>query len=227
MRCLVIEDEGDIATYICRGLREAGHTATSVRDAANGLFLAVNQRWDVIILDRVLPDGIDGISIVATIRGLGKTTPVLILSALTSLDERIRGLRGGADDYLTKPFAFSELLARVEVLFRRVAVVRDCRELWIADLRLDLRARRAERAGKPIKLQPREFRLLEFLVRHQEQVVTRTMLLEAVWEQYFELPTNVIDVQISRLRSKIDKDFSPQLLHTIRGIGYMISTIED
>ena len=222
MHCLVIEDEADTARYICKGLQEAGHTATLVRDGVNGLHLATNERWDVIILDRMLPGGVDGLSIVATIRNLGKTTPVLILSALASLDERVRGLRGGGDDYLTKPFAMSELLARIEALARRGAGQEDSRELWIADLRLDLRTRRAERAGKPIAL-PREFRLLEYLVRHRGQVVTRTMLLEAVWDYYFDPQTNVIDVQISRLRRKIDKDFSPQLLHTVRGIGYMIS----
>jgi two-component system OmpR family response regulator len=223
MRCLVIEDEVDTARYVCGGLREAGHTPTLVRDGVGGLHLATNERWDVIVLDRMLPGGVDGLSIVATIRNLGKATPVLILSALASLDERVRGLRGGGDDYLTKPFAISELLARIEALARRVAAQEDSRELWIADLRLDLRAHRAERAGKPITLQPREFRLLEYLVRHQGQVVTRTMLLEAVWDYYFDPQTNVIDVQISRLRRKIDRDFMPQLLHTVRGIGYMIS----
>ena len=223
MRCLVIEDEADTARYICNGLTEAGHTATLVRDGVGGLHLATTERWDVIILDRMLPGHVDGLSIIATIRNLGKTTPVLILSALASLDERVRGLRGGGDDYLTKPFAFSELLARVEALTRRGAASEDSRELWVADLRLDLRTRRAERAGKPIALQPREFRLLEYLVRHQGQVVTRTMLLEGVWDYYFDPQTNVIDVQISRLRRKIDKDFSAQLLHTVRGIGYMIS----
>lgn len=223
MRCLVIEDETDTARYICNGLREAGHTATLARDGVGGLDLAANERWDVIILDRMLPGSVDGLSIVAMIRNLGKTTPVLILSALANLDERVRGLRGGGDDYLTKPFAFSELLARVEALFRRGAIGEDSRELRIADLRLDLRTRRAERAGRPIALQPREFRLLEYLVRHQGQVVTRTMLLESVWDYYFDPQTNVIDVQISRLRRKIDKDFLPQLLHTVRGIGYMMS----
>jgi two-component system, OmpR family, response regulator len=223
MRCLVIEDEADTARYVCNGLREAGHTATLVRDGVGGLHLATNERWDVIVLDRMLPGGVDGLSIIATIRNLGKTTPILILSALASLDERVRGLRGGGDDYLTKPFALSELLARIDVLARRGAATEESRELWIADLRLDLRTRRAERSGKPIALQPREFRLLEYLVRHQGQVVTRTMLLEAVWDYYFDPQTNVIDVQISRLRRKIDKDFAPQLLHTVRGIGYMMS----
>jgi two-component system OmpR family response regulator len=223
MRSLVIEDDADTARYICNGLEEAGHTVTLVRDGAGGLHLATNEQWDIIILDRMLPGSVDGLSILATMRNLGKTTPVIILSALASLDERVRGLRGGGDDYLTKPFAFSELLARIEALLRRGAINEDNRELRIADLRLDLRTRRAERAGKPIMLQPREFRLLEYLVRHQGQVVTRTMLLEAVWDYYFDPQTNVIDVQISRLRRKIDKDFSPQLLRTVRGIGYMIS----
>ena len=223
MRCLVIEDEADTARYVCNGIEEAGHTATLVRDGVNGLHLASNEHWDVIILDRMLPGGVDGLSIISTIRHLGKTTPVLILSALASLDERVRGLRGGGDDYLTKPFAFSELLARLEALLRRATTSEESRELSFAYLRLDLRTRRAERAGKPIALQPREFRLLEYLVRHQRQVVTRTMLLEAVWDYYFDPQTNVIDVQISRLRRKIDKDFSPPLLHTVRGIGYLIS----
>jgi two-component system OmpR family response regulator len=223
MRCLVIEDEENTARYVCKGLEEAGHTTTLIRDGAGGLHLATNERWDVIVLDRMLPGGIDGLSIIATIRNLGKTTPVLILSALASLDERVRGLRGGGDDYLTKPFAFSELLARLEALVRRGTAKEDSRELWIADLRLDLRTRRAERAGRLIALQPREFRLLEYLVRREGQVVTRTMLLEAVWDYYFDPQTNVIDVQISRLRRKIDKDFATQLLHTIRGIGYMMS----
>src|SRR5208282_2860153 len=223
MRCLVIEDEADTARYIRNGLNEAGHTATLVRDGVNGLDLATNEHWDVIILDRMLPGGVDGLSIVATIRNLGKTTPVLILSALASLDERVRGLRGGGDDYLTKPFAFSELLARAEALLRRSATREDTRELSIADLRIDLRTRRAERAGKPIALQLREFCLLEYLVRNRGQMVTRTMLLESVWDYYFDPQTNVIDVQISRLRCKIDRGFSPPLLHTVRGIGYMVS----
>jgi two-component system, OmpR family, response regulator len=223
MRCLVIEDEADTARYIGNGLVEAGHTATLCRGGIEGLNLATHEDWDVVVLDRMLPGGIDGLSIVATMRGLGKPTPVLILSALASLDERVRGLRGGGDDYLTKPFAFSELLARIEALSRRAAPRDEPRELSVADLRLDLRTRRAERAGQPIALQPREFRLLEYLVRHQGQLVTRTMLLEAVWDYYFDPQTNVIDVQISRLRAKIDKDFSPRLLRTVRGVGYMLS----
>jgi len=223
MRCLVIEDEADTGRYIRNGLDEAGHAASLCTNGVEGLHLAANERWDVIILDRMLPGEIDGLAIVASLRRLGKTTPVLILSALASLDERVRGLRGGGDDYLTKPFAFSELLARVEALLRRSVIGADEHELWIADLKLDLRTRRAERAKQPIPLQPREFRLLEYLVRHQGQVVTRTMLLETVWDYYFDPQTNVVDVQVSRLRSKIDKGFSPRLLHTLRGVGYMIS----
>ncbi len=223
MRCLVIEDEAETARYIATGLAEAGHTATLCRDGIEGLDLATHEDWDVVILDRMLPGGVDGLSLVTTLRGLGKPTPVLILSALASLDERVRGLRSGGDDYLTKPFAFSELLARIEALSRRGAPREELRELSVADLKLDLRTRRAERAGQPIALQPREFRLLEYLVRHQGQVVTRTMLLEAVWDYYFDPQTNVIDVQISRLRGKIDKDFAPRLLRTVRGVGYMIA----
>src|SRR5260221_8833264 len=169
MRCLVVEDEADTAGYICNGLEEAGHTATLVRDGVNGLHLATNERWDIIILDRMLPGGVDGLSIIATIRSLGKTTPVIILSALASLDERVRGLRGGGDDYLTKPFAFSELLARIEALLRRGATKEDSRGLWGADLKLGLRTRRAVRSRRPIALQPRELRLLAYLGRRQGQ----------------------------------------------------------
>ncbi|MBV9828761.1 MAG: response regulator transcription factor [Alphaproteobacteria bacterium] len=226
MRCLVIEDEAETARYICNGLAEAGHVAVLSRNGADGLDLATNDRWDVIVLDRMLPGGIDGLAILTALRQLGKTTPVLILSALASLDERVRGLRGGGDDYLTKPFAFSELLARIEALARRSGVASDAQELWVADLKLDLRTRRAERAGRAILLQPREFRLLEYLVRHQGQVVTRTMLLESVWDYYFDPQTNVVDVQISRLRRKVDAGFSPRLLQTLRGVGYMISADE-
>jgi two-component system OmpR family response regulator len=226
MRCLVIEDEADTARYICNGLAESGHTANACRNGVDGLDLATNEHWDIIVLDRMLPGGVDGLAILATLRQLGKTTPVLILSALASLDERVRGLRGGGDDYLTKPFAFSELLARVEALLRRSGLSGEQSELRLADLQLDLRTRRATRANRPIALQPREFRLLEYLVRHQGQVVTRTMLLEAVWDYYFDPQTNVIDVQISRLRRKIDQGFSPRLLHTLRGVGYMMSADE-
>jgi len=222
MQCLLIEDDVETARYISNGLKEAGFVVLWRRNGVDGLHLATTERWDVVILDRMLPGDVEGLSIVQAMRTLGKTTPVLILSALASLDDRVRGLRGGGDDYLTKPFAFSELLARVHALLRRSGMKEDVSELRVGDLKLDLRRRRAERANKPIALQPREFRLLEYLVRHQGQVVTRTMLLEAVWDYNFDPQTNAIDVQISRLRQKIDKDFSPPLLHTIRGVGYMV-----
>jgi two-component system OmpR family response regulator len=225
-RCLVIEDEADTARYICNGLEEEGFRTVWCREGVDGLHLASGESWDLVILDRMLPGDIDGLSIIQTIRNAGKATPVLILSALASLDERVRGLRGGGDDYLTKPFALAELLARVQTLLRRSAMREDISELRIADLKLDLRKRKAERAAKPIELQPREFRLLEYLVRHQGQVVTRTMLLESVWDYHFDPQTNVIDVQISRLRQKIDKEFSPPLLHTVRGVGYVICVNE-
>ncbi len=223
MRCLVIEDEIDTSRYICNGLKEAGHTVTACRDSVDGLNRALSETWDVIVLDRMLPNDVDGLSILTTLRGVGKTTPVLILSALAGLDERVRGLRGGCDDYLTKPFAFSELAARLEALVRRSRTREDVRELQIADLKADLTRRTVERDGKNIALQPREFRLLVYLLLNQEQVVTRTMLLEAVWDYRFDPQTNVIDVQISRLRNKIDNGFTPPLIHTVRGVGYMIS----
>ena len=224
MRCLIIEDDADTARYIGNGLAAAGYTTVVCQDGVEGLHCATHEHWDLIILDRLLPGGVDGVTVVATLRTLGKPTPVLILSALASVDERVRGLRSGGDDYLTKPFAFAELLARVEALLRRTGVREDGPDLWVADLHLEVRTRRVWRAGQPIVLQPREFRLLEYLVRHQGQVVTRTMLLEAVWDLHFQPQTNVIDVQISRLRTKIDKDFSPPLLQTIRGAGYMVGT---
>ncbi len=223
MQCLLIEDDADTARYISKGLKEVGFAVMWARTGADGLHLATSESWDVVILDRMLPGDVEGLSILQAMRTLGKVTPVLVLSALASLDERVRGLRGGGDDYLTKPFAFSELLARLQALVRRSGIRDDVPELQIADLKLDLRRRRAERASRPIALQPREFRLLEYLVRHQGQVVTRTMLLEAVWDYHFEPQTNVIDVQISRLRQKIDRGFSPPLLHTVRGVGYMVS----
>lgn len=222
MRVLVIEDEADTARYLCKGLRESGYSVAHCADGMDGLHLANNEQWDLLIVDRMLAGDMDGLSIIKTLRESRIKTPVLILSALASLDERVRGLRGGADDYLTKPFAFSELLARVEALLRRAGVREDVEELQVADLKLNLRSHRVERSGQSIALQPREFRLLEYLVRHQGQVVTRTMLLEAVWDFHFDPKTNVIDVQISRLRNKIDKEFNPALLHTVRGVGYRV-----
>ena len=220
VRCLVIEDEAETSNYICKGLREAGYLVTACATGPDGLDYATGEQWDLIILDRMLPGRIDGLSIVDKLRALGKQTPVIIVSALTTIDARVTGLRGGADDYLPKPFAFSELLARVEALLRRSAPGADSTQLQVADLTLDLRTMRVTRGPKVITLQPREYRLLEYLMRNENQVVTRTMLLESVWDYHFDPQTNVIDVQISRLRAKVDKDFPVMLIHTLRGVGY-------
>jgi two-component system, OmpR family, response regulator len=222
MKSLVIEDEPDTARYICNGLKESGHAVSCCDNGLDGLHQALNESWDLIIIDRLLPGGVDGLSIVGKLRDLGKRTPVLIVSALTSTDERVRGLRQGGDDYISKPFAFAELLARVEALLRRAHSTRATTELRVADLTLDMRTLQVARGTVPIALQPRELRLLAYLMRNEGQVVTRTMLLEAVWDCHFDPQTNVIDVQISRLRSKVDKGFSPSLIHTIRGVGYLL-----
>ena len=222
MKCLVIEDESDTLRYIGNGLREAGYSAVLCNNGLDGMHLAVNESWDLVILDRLLPGGIDGLSIVARLRELGKSTPVLILSALSNTDERVRGLKHGGDDYISKPFAFSELLARVEALLRRSRAGQETAQLQVADLTLDTRNFRVARGTTPIALQPRELRLLAYLMSHEDQVLTRTMLLEAVWDCHFDPQTNVIDVQISRLRSKIDRGFSPPLIHTVRGVGYLL-----
>jgi two-component system, OmpR family, response regulator len=222
MRTLVVEDEPDTSRYICNGLQEAGHAVTHCDNGLDGLHRALNETWDLIIIDRLLPGDVDGLSIVGKLRDLGKKTPILVVSALTSTDERVRGLRQGGDDYISKPFAFAELLARVEALLRRAHPARVTTQLRVADLTLDLRTLQAARGAVPIALQPRELRLLAYLMRNEGQVVTRTMLLEAVWDCHFDPQTNVIDVQISRLRSKVDKGFSPALIHTIRGVGYLL-----
>ena len=227
MRVLVIEDDVDTASSLCKELGNIGYAVVHSADGVAGLQAARIERWDLLIVDRMLGKGLDGLSLVVSLRQEGLKTPVLILSALASLDERVRGLRSGGDDYLTKPFAFPELFARVEALLRRSVLSQDTGELRIADLRLDLRTRRAERSGRFILLQPREFSLLEYLVRHHDQVVTRAMLLGDVWGFHFDPQTNVIDVQISRLRHKIDKDFSPHLLHTVRGVGYRLAVSLD
>ena len=222
MRVLVVEDEPEVAAYLVKGLKEQGYTVDHAEDGKNGLFLATTEAYDVMIIDRMLPE-LDGLAIVKSVRAAGKTTPMLILSALGEVDDRVQGLRAGGDDYLTKPFAFSELLARLEALVRRNQQAPTTEPvLRVADLELDLLARVAKRDGKVIDLQPREFRLLEYLMSNSGRVVTRTMLLEQVWDYYFDPQTNVIDVHISRLRSKIDRDFDKPLLHTVRGAGYMI-----
>ena len=219
MRCLLIEDDPDTARYIVGGLKPSGVEVAQAGDGRSGLQRAEEGVFDVIILDRMLPGELDGLSLLDGLRRAGNRTPVLVLSALASLDERVRGLQGGADDYLTKPFALEELLARLQALQRRAGGGEEQLILEMADLSLDLRTRKVTRGAVAIALQPREFRLLEYLVRHRDQVVTRSMLLDAVWD--VPVDPQVIDVQISRLRQKIDKEFSPILIHTVRGVGYM------
>ena len=221
MRILVIEDDHDTLAYIAKGLRESGHVVDEASDGEDGLFRALEADYDVVVLDRMLP-GRDGVSIVQTMRASDDRTPVLILSALGEVEDRVEGLQKGGDDYLTKPFAFSELLARVEALARRADAEAVTTTLRVGDLEMDLLGRTITRAGQDIDVQPREFRLLEYLMRHAGQVVTRTMLLERVWDYHFDPQTNVIDVHISRLRRKIDRDFPHPLLHTVRGMGYML-----
>ena len=232
LRCLVIENEIDTSHDICKGLTESGYTVTACNNGMDGLDLAMSETWDIMVLDRMLPGRIDGLSINEKLRSLGNSTQAIIVSALGSIDERVLGLRGGADDYLPKPFAFSELLARIEALLQRASSAQDSFQLQVADLELDTRAMRVTRAARLIALQPRECRLLECqllecLMRHAGQVVTCTMLPEAGWDYHFDPQTNLIDVQISRLRTKIDKDFSPQLIHAVRGAGYRLASIED
>jgi len=222
MRILVVEDDKDVAGFVVRGLKEAGHVVEHADNGRDGLFLAASEAFDAIVLDRMLPGGIDGLRILETLRAQQNTVPVLFLSALAEVDDRVRGLKAGGDDYVTKPFAFAELLARVEALTRRGKSDAPVTKLTVGDLELDLLSRQVRRAGQKIDLQPREFRLLEYLMKHAGQVVTRTMLLENVWDYHFDPQTNVIDVHISRLRSKIDKGFDSPLLHTIRGAGYMV-----
>jgi len=221
--CLVIEDDAETRDYLCSGLSAASYEVTAADNSTDGNRLVQDRHWDIVVLDRMLPGQVDGLGILEQMRARGDATPVLILSALNSVDERVHGLRAGSDDYLSKPFVMSELLARVENLTRRAAWSREATMLQVADLQLDLRQLRATRQGTNIALQPREFRLLEYLMRHEDQIVTRTMLLEGVWKYHFDTQTNVIDVQISRLRSKIDKDFTPPLIHTVRGAGYVLS----
>ncbi|NQV80168.1 MAG: response regulator transcription factor [Alphaproteobacteria bacterium] len=221
MRILIVEDDRETAGYVVKGLRESGHVADHAADGDSGYSLARDGAYDVIVVDRMLP-GLDGISLVQQLRREGDTTPVLFLSALGEVDERVRGLRAGGDDYLVKPYAFAELLARIEGLARRGAVAGQETALKVADLEMGLLARLVTRGGKTIDLQPREFALLEYLMRHAGHVVTRTMLLEQVWGYHFDPQTNVIDVHISRLRAKIDKGFDRPLLHTVRGAGYTL-----
>ncbi len=222
MRVLIIEDDAQLAAYLTKAFAEVGAVVEHAADGRDGLLRAAGNDYDALVVDRMLPS-LDGLGIVRTLRASGDKTPVLILSALGEVDDRVDGLRAGGDDYLVKPFAFSELHARVEALLRR-AVPGDQPEtrLALGDLEMDLLTRQVSRAGQAIALQPREFRLLEYLMRHAGQVVTRTMLLEHVWDYNFDPQTNVIDVHISRLRGKIDKEFDQPLLHTVRGAGYVL-----
>ena len=221
MRILIVEDDREAASYIRKGLRESGHVADHAADGEEGLEMARASEYDVLVVDRMMPR-MDGLSMVEALRGEEDRTPVLILSALGEVDDRVEGLKSGGDDYLVKPYAFAELLARVEALARRRDPDAVRTKLVVGDLEMDLLARTVVRNGEEILLQPREFRLLEFLMKHSGQVVTRTMLLEKVWDYHFDPQTNVIDVHVSRLRAKIDKDFDEPLLQTVRGAGYCL-----
>ena len=225
MRILVIEDDDETAAYVGKALTESGHVVDRAPDGRDGLFLATSGDYDALVVDRMLPL-LDGLVVIKALRAAKLSTPVLILSALGQVDDRVEGLRAGGDDYLVKPFAFSELLARLEAIVRRRAAPAVEAELRVGDLEMDLLSRRVQRGGRTIDLQPREFKLLEYLMRHAGRAVTRTMLLEGVWDYHFDPQTNVIDVHISRLRQKIDKGFDSPLLHTVRGVGYTLRAEE-
>jgi two-component system, OmpR family, response regulator len=222
MKVLLVEDNERVTRFVVKGLQEAGHTSDHADNGRDGLFLAASERYDAIVMDRMLPGNIDGLAIIEALRKSGNNTPILILSALSDVDERINGLRAGGDDYLPKPFAFGELLARLDALTRRGRQDAAETTLEVDDLRMDLLSRRVVRGNRTIQLQPREFKLLEYLMRHAGQVVTRTMLLENVWDYHFDPQTNVVDVHISKLRQKIDADRERPLLKTVRNAGYMI-----
>ncbi|MFV0298114.1 MAG: response regulator transcription factor [Hyphomicrobiaceae bacterium] len=221
MRVLIVEDDRETAHFVHRGLKESGHMPEIAGDGETGQEMALSGSFDLIIMDRMLPR-CDGLSVIQAIRQAGNKTPVLILSALGEVDDRVKGLKAGGDDYLTKPFALTELLARVEALARRASPDETVTRYSVGDLVLDRLTHKVQRGGENILLQPREFRLLEYLMRNAGQVVTRTMLLETVWDYHFDPQTHVIEVHVSRLRGKIDKGFDKPLLHTVRGAGYMI-----
>ena len=223
MKLLLVEDNERVARFVRKGLTEAGHTVDHAENGRDGMYHAVSEPYDAIVMDRMLPGGIDGLGIVEALRLQGNRVPILILSALDGVDDRIRGLRAGGDDYLTKPFAFGELLARLDALLRRSQSQAVETVMTLGDLSVDMLSHRVTRAGKPVALQPREFKLLTYLLRHANQVVTRTMLLENVWDYHFDPQTNVIDVHISKLRQKIDAGFATPLLRTVRNAGYMLT----
>jgi len=223
VKLLLVEDNERVARFVTKGLSEAGHTVHHADNGRDGMVHAVSEPYDAIVMDRMLPGGIDGLGIIEALRQQGNRVPILILSALDGVDDRIRGLRAGGDDYLTKPFAFGELLARLDALLRRSQAQAVETVMTLGDLTVDMLAHRVTRAGKPVALQPREFKLLVYLLRHANQVVTRTMLLENVWDYHFDPQTNVIDVHISKLRQKIDAGFAAPLLRTVRNAGYMLT----
>ncbi len=225
MRILIIEDDREAASYLVKAFKEAGHQADHAADGETGFHMADTQNYDVLVVDRMLPER-DGLSVISGLRERKNATPALILSALGQVDDRVTGLRAGGDDYLSKPYAMSELLARVEVLGRRRGTRDVEMHYQVGDLELDRLSHEVRRGGKTIILQPREFRLLEYMMKNAGQVVTRTMLLENVWDYHFDPQTNVIDVHISRLRSKIERDFGEPLLHTVRGSGYIMKAGE-
>ncbi|MBX2882105.1 MAG: response regulator transcription factor [Granulosicoccus sp.] len=224
MRILLVEDDVEAASYLVKGLTESGHIVEHAHDGERGLQMATSNAYDSMIIDRMLPKR-DGLSVIEELRRMGNMAPVLILSALDDVDERVTGLKAGGDDYLTKPYQLSELTARLQAITRRAQSGVQGTVLHVGDLTLDLIKHKVTRSGRNINLQPREFRLLEYLMQHTGQVVTRSMLLENVWDYHFDPQTNVIDVQISRLRSKIDKDFDTPLLHTVRGAGYKLQEV--
>jgi two-component system OmpR family response regulator len=223
VKLLIVEDNARVAQFLKKGLTEAGHTVDHADNGRDGMYMSVSEPYDAIIMDRMLPGGVDGLGIIEALRKTGNKTPILILSALDNVDERIKGLKSGGDDYLVKPFAFGELLARLDALLRRAQVQPVDTTLNVDDLSMDLLSHKVTRGGKPVALQPREFKLLEYLMRHADQVVTRTMLLENVWDYHFDPQTNVIDVHISKLRQKIDGGERRPLLRTIRNSGYMLT----
>jgi two-component system OmpR family response regulator len=224
MKLLLVEDNERVGRFVKKGLTEAGHTVDHADNGRDGMFLAASEPYDAIIMDRMLPGDIDGLGIIEALRKTGNRIPILILSALGDVDERIRGLKSGGDDYLVKPFAFGELLARLDALLRRSQERHVETTLVVDDLCMDLLSHKVTRAGKTVALQPREFKLLEYLMRHANQIVTRTMLLENVWDYHFDPQTNVVDVHVSKLRQKIDAGGARQLLRTVRNAGYMLTT---
>ena len=226
MKILLVEDNEQVSGFLKKGLMESGHVVDCADNGRDGMFLAASETYDAIIMDRMLPGGIDGLGIIAALRATGNRVPILIVSALDEVDERIRGLKAGVDDYVVKPFAFGEVLARLDALARRSHESYAEATLKVGDLSIDLLSRKVTRAGKSIVLKPREFKLLEYLMRHADQVVTRTMLLENVWDYHFDPQTNVVDVHISKLRQKIDAEFERPLLRTVRNAGYMVTAAD-